>query len=88
MASYNVIIHKRVRKKDLPSLPPKDRARIVERIVALASDPYPVDSVQLKGSAKRRIRKGNYRILYTVDEAIVTVVVVKVGHRREVYRGV
>lgn len=86
MASYSVLVDKRVRKKDLPPIPAKDRARIVARISALADDPYPADSIQLVGNTKHRIRQGNYRILYTVHESTVTVRVVKVGHRREVYR--
>ncbi len=86
MALYKVVLDKRVRKKDLPGVPAKDRARIVARIARLAEDPYSVDSTQLKGRLERRVRQGNYRILYVVDEAVITAIVVKVGHRREVYR--
>lgn len=85
MASYRVEVNKKVRKKDLVSIPPKDVARIVERIRGLADDPFPDDAIRLKGREEWRIRQGDYRILYTVDEDIVTVFVVKVGHRREVY---
>lgn len=86
MALYKVILDKRVRKKDIPSLPVRDRKRIVKRITLLADDPYPADSIQLKGRQERRIRQGNYRILYVVEDKIVTVFVVKIGHRREIYR--
>jgi len=86
MALYKVVLDKRVRKKDLRSLPAKDRARIVRRLTGLTDNPYPADSIQLKGRQERRIRQGNYRILYVVKDKIVTVFVVKVGHRREIYR--
>ncbi|MEI7682891.1 MAG: type II toxin-antitoxin system RelE/ParE family toxin [Candidatus Saccharibacteria bacterium] len=86
MALYKVEINKKVRKKDLPAIPPKDVKRIVERIQKLANDPYPVDAVRLKGREEWRIRQGDYRILYIVEEKVVTVFIVKVGHRREVYK--
>lgn len=86
MGLYKVEINKKVRKKDLPSIAPKDLKRIIERIQNLANDPYPVDAVRLKGRDEWRIRQGDYRILYIVEENIVTVFVVKVGHLREVYK--
>ena len=86
MALYKVEIIRKVRKKDLPSISLKDVRRIIERIQKLANDPYPVDAVRLKGRDEWRIRQGDYRILYIVEEKIVTVFVVKIGHRREVYK--
>ena len=86
MALYKVEINKKVRKKDLPSISLKDVRRIIESIQKLANDPYPVDAVRLKGRDEWRIRQGDYRILYIVEEKIVTVFVVKIGHRREVYK--
>jgi mRNA interferase RelE/StbE len=86
MALYKVEITKKVRKKDLPSIPPKDVARIVERIEQLAVNPYPEDSIRLKGRQEYRVRQGDYRILYIVEEKIITVFVVKVGHRKKIYK--
>lgn len=86
MALYKVEINKKVRKKDLPSIPLKDAAKIVERITQLAENPYPTGAVRLKGRDEWRIRQGDYRILYIVEEDTITVYVVKVGHRREVYK--
>lgn len=86
MASYRVEINKRVRKKDLVGIPPRDVDRIVKRIASLAENPFPPDATQLKGRVERRIRQGDYRILYIVAEKIVSVFVVKVGHRKEIYR--
>ena len=85
MVLYKVRINHSVRKKDLQTIPQKDVRRIVERIGKLAGDPYPADAIRLKGKEEWRIRQGDYRILYIVDEDIITVFVVKVGHRREVY---
>lgn len=87
MGLYKVEINKKVRKKDLASIPQKDVQRIVAKIQALRHDPYPVDAVRLKGRDEWRIRQGSYRILYIVEEEIVTVFVVKIGHRRDIYRG-
>lgn len=86
MALYKVEITKKVRKKDLTSIPPKDVSRIAERISKLAVNPYPDDAVRLKGRLEYRIRQGDYRILYIVEDEIVTVFVIKVGHRKNVYK--
>ena len=86
MASYKVEISKNVRKKDLPSIPKSDVVKIVKRIQSLAENPFPEGATRLKGREEWRIRQGDYRILYTVEHDIVTVFVVKVGHRREIYR--
>lgn len=86
MASYKVEISKSVRKKDLPSIPKSDIIKIVKRIEKLANNPFPEGAIRLKGREEWRIRQGDYRILYVVEHDIVTVFVVKVGHRREIYR--
>ncbi len=86
MASYKVEISKNVRRKDLPSIPKSDVIRIVKRIENLAENPFPEGAARLKGRKEWRIRQGDYRILYIVEHNIVTVFVVKVGHRRKIYR--
>lgn len=83
---YKVEINKRVRKKDLPAIPAKDVRKIIVRIQQLAENPFPVDAVRLKGRDEWRVRQGDYRILYIVELEIVTVIAIKVGHRRDVYR--
>jgi mRNA interferase RelE/StbE len=66
----------------------KDRQRIVARILALANEPRPVGCEKLAGAEERfRVRQGQFRIVYAINDASRTVEVVKVGHRREVYRG-
>jgi mRNA interferase RelE/StbE len=61
--------------------------RIATRIDGLAADPFPPDVKKLQGTPDHyRIRVGHYRVIYRVEKKIVTIVVVKIGHRREVYR--
>jgi mRNA interferase RelE/StbE len=64
----------------------KDRQRLVRRIRSLATDPRPVGCQKLSGTEKHRIRQGNYRILYLVDDDEALVTIVKIGDRKEVYR--
>lgn len=58
---------------------------IAAAIKKLAEEPRPHGSTKLAGSDRLRIRVGDYRVLYVIDDAVVTVTVVKVGHRRDVY---
>lgn len=60
---------------------------MIERIERLADDPRPIGCEKLAGRGDQlRIRQGDFRILYTVDDEAETVTVVKIGHRRDVYR--
>jgi mRNA interferase RelE/StbE len=72
--------------KEIEAVPKVDRLRIIERIQSLAADPWPPGHEKLSGEDKYRIRQGNYRILYTINGTELIIVVVKVGHRRGVYR--
>lgn len=85
MASYELAFRRSV-AKDLRAIPKRDVARILERIRQLASDPRPPGCEKLSGLDRYRIRQGAYRILYEIEDSSVTVTVVKVAHRREVYR--
>ena len=85
MASYKLLI-KRSAAKELEALPRKDRSRIVAKIEGLADNPRPSGSEKLSGEEKYRLRQGDYRALYSVQAASTTVTIVKIGHRREVYR--
>lgn len=85
MAVYNIFFRDSVRK-DLDAIPKGDLQRIIERIGRLADDPRPVGCEKLSGQEKYRVRQGNYRIIYSIQDNELTVWVVKVGHRREVYR--
>jgi len=85
MARYKLVVRRSV-AKDLRALPPADLARILGRIEALQDEPRPPGCEKLSGLERYRIRQGVYRILYEITDEVLTVVVVKVGHRREVYR--
>ena len=86
MASYRLSIKPSAAKELEAAGTRKDRRRIVDRIRALADDPRPPGCRKLSGADKYRVRCGDYRIVYSVDDDSSAVHVVKVGHRREVYR--
>lgn len=72
--------------KNLKAIPARDTKRILSRVKGLANNPRPEGSQKLSGQSDRyRIRQGNYRIIYFIEDERLVVVVVKVGHRREVY---
>lgn len=85
MANYKIVFKRSV-AKDLRAIPNQDIRRILARIDRLAEDPRPPGAERLTSDDKYRIRQGRYRILYTIADEIVTVTVVRVGHRRDVYR--
>ena len=85
MASYSLLI-KPSALKELEAIPPKDRRRIVTRIEGLSADPRPHACEKLSGSEQYRVRQGDYRVIYCVDDEARTVVIVKIGHRRDVYQ--
>jgi mRNA interferase RelE/StbE len=85
MAVFSIFFKDSVRK-DLDSIPKDDLQRIIERIGNLAENPRHVGCEKLSGQEKYRLRQGNYRIIYSIQETQLTVWVVNVGHRREVYR--
>ena len=84
MAKYKIEVKKSA-VKELESIPSNDLKRILAKIEMLADDPRPVGCIKLTGEEIYRIRQGNYRILYTIEDDILTVFIVKVGHRRDVY---
>ena len=75
MASYRILI-KPSAAKEIEGLPRKDRSGIVERILRLADEPRPSGYEKLSGREQYRLRQGNYRILYSIEDADVIVVVV------------
>jgi len=83
--SYKVLI-KPSAVKELEAIPKKDRLRMVRRIKELADVPRPPGCEKLSTEGKYRVRQGAYRVVYSISDADRTVLVVKVGHRREVYR--
>ena len=87
MASYRLLIKPSAAKEIEAVDPKKDRQRIVAGIRSLAEDPRPPGCEKLAGEADRyHIRVGRYRVLYSVGDGELLVVVVRVGHRKDVYR--
>jgi mRNA interferase RelE/StbE len=85
MGRYKVVFRKSV-SKDLRAFPKKDVERILKRTLSLQEEPRPHGCEKLSGQERYRVRLGVYRIIYEIQDDVLTVVVVKVGHRREVYR--
>ncbi|MES2273609.1 MAG: type II toxin-antitoxin system RelE/ParE family toxin [Chlamydiota bacterium] len=74
-------------EKSLADIPRADLKKLAKKIDKLASNPFPEGSEKLKGCDNLfRIRQGDYRILYSVCSGKLLVLIVKIGHRREVYR--
>jgi mRNA interferase RelE/StbE len=86
MASYKLVFKKSV-AKDLRAIPKGDVARILRAVRGLTDDPRPGGCEKLSGQERYRVRQGRYRIVYEVGDRELVVVVVKVGHRKDVYRG-
>lgn len=81
------ILYRATVAKELRKIPKGDLRRIIEKIESLKNDPYPSGAVKLHGSSNLfRIRFGDYRILYEVGSKELTILVIKIGHRREVYK--
>jgi mRNA interferase RelE/StbE len=72
--------------KDLRGIPRTDVRRLLKKIEALRDQPRPPGCEKLAGHELYRIRQGVYRVVYSVDDVKVVIEVIKVGHRREVYR--
>jgi len=85
MAAYKIFFKRSV-EKDFKSIPKKDLKKILDRIEMLAEDPRPSGSEKLTGQERYRVRQGLYRIVYSIQDNELTVWVVKVGHRKDVYR--
>ena len=80
-----VVLLKKSTEKDLDRLPAKIHDRIVEHLISLREDPRHVGTKKLREREGYRMRVGDYRILYTIDDAKKEVEVFSVAHRREVY---
>ena len=85
MAEYRVLFKKSV-QKDFNAIPKKDLKKILDRIELLGEDPRPSGCEKLTWQQRYRLRQGRYRILYSIQDDELTVWVVKVGHRKDIYR--
>lgn len=87
MAAYRLLI-KASAAKEIEALGTKaDRQRVIERVQALAADPRAPGSEKLAGYTDRfRVRQGQYRIVYLIDDSLREITIFKIGHRKDVYR--
>ncbi|MBI9084707.1 MAG: type II toxin-antitoxin system RelE/ParE family toxin [Desulfobacterales bacterium] len=85
MAEYDIYFRESV-WKDVKRIPKKDLRSILKRINDLSEDPRPYRCEKLTGLDRYRLRHGNYRIVYSIQDNELTVWIVKVGHRKDVYR--
>lgn len=83
--AYSVVIAKTA-KKEIANLDSNTQERIFNALSDLQETPRPQHSKKLKGDLGYRVRVGDYRILYTIEDSVKIVGVYKVGHRRDVYR--
>ncbi len=84
---YRVLI-KRSAEKEMDRLPARVFERVAKAILRLEREPRPMGSRKLRGVQNYRLRTGEYRVLYSIDDQKRVVEVIAVGHRREVYRGI
>jgi mRNA interferase RelE/StbE len=85
MAEYEIYFKESV-EKDFRTIPKKDLRKIIRRIEALSEDPRPPGHEKLTGQERYRVRQGLYRIIYSVQDKDLTIWIVKIGHRKDVYR--
>ena len=86
MASYRIDYAKGV-EKDLRKIPGKMAVRVGRAIDKLATNPFPSGCVKLIGyDIEYRIRVGDYRVIYQVQNSILVVLVIEIGHRKDIYR--
>jgi mRNA interferase RelE/StbE len=82
---YQLILPKSV-QKELDRLPDEIARRILVRLAGLETNPRPADVKKLKGRDAWRIRVSDYRVIYEIHDRVLQVIVITVGHRREIYR--
>lgn len=82
---YQITFDRRA-EKALESLPPSERKRIQKAVDGLALDPRPRGAIKMSGESSWRVRVGDYRIIYDIQDQQLIVLVIKIGHRREIYR--
>ena len=85
MAEYKIFFKASV-EKDLRQIPQKEIKKILQHIDSLTSNPRPPGCEKLTGQERYRIRQGRYRIFYSIQDNELTIWVVKISHRKDVYR--
>jgi mRNA interferase RelE/StbE len=84
--SYRLLFTRRA-EREFASVPERDRVRLARRIDAIAIDPRPTGVKKLAGAEDLyRLRSGDYRVIHLIEDRVSTVTVIRVGHRRDIYR--
>ncbi len=85
MGKYKVFLRKSA-ADELGRIPKKDLVRLIERLRSFANEPRPQGCEKLSALDRYRIRQGDYRVVYAIDDREKTVDIVKIGHRGDVYK--
>lgn len=85
MGKYKIFI-KPTAVKELKKIPKQDLSRIIAKIRSLSSNPRPLGCEKLSADEEYRVRQGSYRIIYSIEDDKLVVLVIKIGHRKDVYR--
>lgn len=72
--------------KTLRNVARKERVRIVEQISQLAENPRPFGCKKLRGTEFYRIRIGDYRVIYKIEDEVLLILVIRIGHRKDIYK--
>ena len=82
------IVYTASANKGLSEIPFAEYKKVIAAVNLLAENPFPHGSLKLEGIKGKlyRIRKGNYRIIYAVEHSVITVTILKIAHRKDVYR--
>jgi len=84
---YKVELRRNV-KKSLDRLQAQERHRIIPLLLNLEQEPRPTGVEKVRGTELWRIREGDYRLIYHIDDEEKIITVVRIGHRRDIYRGI
>ena len=85
MAEYELLFKESV-FKELKKIPKTDLRKVLSRIEKLSDDPRPAGCEKLTGQERYRLRQGRYRIVYSIQDNELMIWIVKVGHRKDIYR--
>lgn len=86
MAKYKILFRKSA-AKELEKLPKVTLRKIIDKIGLLAEDPRPTGCEKLTGQDLYRVRQGDYRIVYSIRDNELNIWVIKIGHRKSIYKG-
>ena len=85
MDKYEIVFHRKT-EKELRKIPAQDRNKIFAKIQELSDNPYLFGHIKLSGNDELyRVRQGNYRIIYSIEDNQLQIYIIKIGHRKDIY---